>query len=181
MAQRCALAAREYGGAPSAAIRQLAASDQEGAAMDLPERTSDLAVDPNELARNLAQASDEQLDQLMSSELREQILDEIFSRMEQHYRGDADTEAVIHWRIKGGSGDDYDRRETVIANGTCTVNKSYTTEDARVTFTIGGGDFLKLVTGNAAGPTLFITGKLKIKGDMMFAASAAGLFTIPNG
>ncbi len=50
-----------------------------------------------------------------------------------------------------------------------------------VSFTIGGGDFLKLVTGNAAGPTLFMSGKLKIKGDLMFAASAASLFTIPKG
>jgi putative sterol carrier protein len=141
------------------------------------------AIDPNEFARNLAQASDEQLDQLMSSELRPQILEEIFGRMEQHFRADTarDTEAVIHWRIKGGSDDGYDRYETVIADGACTVNKGYESEEARVTFTIGGGDFLKLVTGNAAGPTLFITGKLKIKGDMMFAASAAGLFTIPKG
>jgi putative sterol carrier protein len=141
------------------------------------------AIDPNEFARNLAQASDEQLDQLMSSELRPQILEEIFGRMEQHFRADTarDTEAVIHWRIKGGSDDGYDRYETVIADGACTVNKGYESQEARVTFTIGGGDFLKLVTGNAAGPTLFITGKLKIKGDMMFAASAAGLFTIPKG
>jgi putative sterol carrier protein len=142
------------------------------------------AIDPNEFARNLAQASDEQLDQLMTSELRPQILAEIFRRMEQHFRADAarETEAVIHWRIKGSSHDDgHDRWETVIAEGACTVNEGYTREEARVTFTIGGGDFLKLVTGNAAGPTLFITGKLKIKGDMMFAASAAGLFTIPKG
>lgn len=142
------------------------------------------AVDPNEFARNLAQASDKQLDELMSSDLRPQILAEIFSRMEQHFRAEAarDTEAVIHWRIKGGSdGDGHDRWETLIVDGACSVNEGYTREEARVTFTIGGGDFLKLVTGNAAGPTLFITGKLKIKGDMMFAASAAGLFTIPKG
>ena len=141
------------------------------------------AIDSSEFARNLSQASDDQLDQLMTSELRHQILAEIFGRMEQHFRADSarDTDAVIHWRIKGGSKDEYDRWETVIANGTCSVHEGYESEEARVTFTIGGGDFLKLVTGNAAGPTLFITGKLKIKGDMMFAASAAGLFTIPKG
>jgi putative sterol carrier protein len=50
-----------------------------------------------------------------------------------------------------------------------------------VTFTIAGADFLRLVTGNAAGPMLFMTGKLRIEGDMMFAASAASLFTIPKG
>lgn len=140
-------------------------------------------VDPNEFARNLGQATDEQLDELMASEMRPQILSEIFGRMAQHFRADSarDTEAVIHWRIGGGTDDGYDRWETVIANGACTVNEGYESDEARVTFTIGGGDFLKLVTGNAAGPMLFMSGKLKIKGDMMFAASAAGLFTIPKG
>ena len=54
-------------------------------------------------------------------------------------------------------------------------------DTARVTFTIGGADFLRLVTGNAQGPMLFMSGRLKIEGDMMFAASAASLFTIPTG
>jgi putative sterol carrier protein len=141
------------------------------------------AIDPSEVARGIAQATDAQLDELMSGPMREQILAEIFGRMEQHFRADAarDTEAVIHWRIKGGADDGYDRWETVIANGACTVSRGYQSEDARVTFTIAGGDFLKLVTGNAAGPMLFISGKLKISGDMMFAASATGLFTIPKG
>ena len=54
-------------------------------------------------------------------------------------------------------------------------------EEPRVAFAIDGADFLKLVTGNAAGPMLFMSGKLKIEGDLMFAASAASLFTIPKG
>jgi putative sterol carrier protein len=41
-------------------------------------------------------------------------------------------------------------------------------------------DFLKLVTGNAAGPMLFMTGKLKIEGDLMFAATVQSLFRIPG-
>ncbi len=140
------------------------------------------AIDPSEVARGIAQATDDQLHELMSGPMRDQILAEIFGRMEQHFRADSarDTEAVIHWRIKGGPDDGYDRWETVIASGECTVNRGHQSEDARVTFTIGGGDFLKLVTGNAAGPMLFISGKLKISGDMMFAASATGLFTIPK-
>jgi putative sterol carrier protein len=141
------------------------------------------AVDPAEFASGISQATDDQLDELMAGPMREQILTEIFGRMEQHFRADSarDTEAVIHWRIKGGGAEEYDRWETVIANGACTVTHGYESEEARVTFTISGGDFLKLVTGNAAGPMLFMSGKLKISGDMMFAASAAGLFTIPKG
>ena len=41
-------------------------------------------------------------------------------------------------------------------------------------------DFLKLVTGNANGPILFTTGKLKISGDLVFAAQIAGMFKIPR-
>ena len=45
-----------------------------------------------------------------------------------------------------------------------------------------GADFLRLVyEGNAQGPMLFMNGRLTIEGDMMFAASAASLFTIPTG
>jgi putative sterol carrier protein len=67
----------------------------------------------------------------------------------------------------------------VIENGTCSVSKE-PSKPARVTFTIGPVEFLKLVTGNADGPQLFMTGGLKIEGDLMFAAQAAGLFKIPG-
>jgi putative sterol carrier protein len=119
----------------------------------------------------------------MASEMRPQILTEIFGRMERHFRADAarDTDAVIHWRITGGPDGGVDEWECVIANGACAVHEGFQNDEARVTFSIGGADFLKLVTGNAAGPVLFMRGKLKVEGDMMFAASAAGLFTIPKG
>jgi putative sterol carrier protein len=139
-------------------------------------------VDANELARNMAQATDEQLGELMAGPLRETILSEIFRRMSEHLRADTarDTRAVIHWRITGHPENGHDEFETVISEGTCTVREQIETEPPRVSFTIDGVDFLRLVTGNAAGPTLFMTGKLKIKGDLMFAASAASLFTIPG-
>jgi putative sterol carrier protein len=140
-------------------------------------------VDAEELAKNMSQASDEQLAELMSGPMREQILDEIFKRMELHFRADAarETEAVIWWRIGGRADGGHDEFETVISAGSCSVGRGLDADEARVTFMIGGADFLRLVTGNAAGPMLFMTGKLKIEGDMMFAASAASLFTIPKG
>ena len=140
-------------------------------------------IDANELAQNMAQATDEQLAELMAGPMRGQILSEIFRRMSEHFRADAarDADAVIHWEIGGREDGDADRYETVIANGACDVHEGYQQDAARVTFKIGGADFLRLVTGNAAGPMLFMSGKLKIEGDMMFAASAASLFTIPKG
>jgi len=50
-----------------------------------------------------------------------------------------------------------------------------------VTITTDGVNFMKLVTGNAAGPMLFVSGKLKIAGDVPFAARMTSLFTIPSG
>ena len=140
-------------------------------------------IDANELAKNMAAATDEQLAELMAGPMRGQILSEIFRRMAEHFRADAarDTDAVIHWRIGGREDGETDDYETVIANGACEAHEGFQSDQARVTFKIGGADFLRLVTGNAAGPMLFMSGKLKIEGDMMFAASAASLFTIPKG
>jgi putative sterol carrier protein len=160
----------------------------EGQATEAPAANGGGAIDPsqvdaNELARNMAQATDEQLAELMSGPMREQILGEVFRRMSEHVRADAaaDTEAVIHWRIGDGPDGSTSDYETVIRNGTCEVHEVLRSDSPRVTFKIGGADFLRLVTGNAAGPMLFMSGKLKIEGDMMFAAGAASLFTIPKG
>ena len=40
--------------------------------------------------------------------------------------------------------------------------------------------FLKLVTGQESGPTMFMTGKLKIEGDLMFASRMTSFFRIPS-
>ena len=140
-------------------------------------------VDPAEFARNIAAASDEQLREGMASPLRGQILAEIFGRMADHFRPGAarDTDAVIHWRIGGRPDGGYDEWETVIRAGACEVHQGFGSEQPRVAFQIDGADFLRLVTGNVAGPTLFMSGRLKIEGDMMFAARTASLFTIPKG
>jgi putative sterol carrier protein len=41
-------------------------------------------------------------------------------------------------------------------------------------------DFLKLVSGNASGPTMFMTGKLKLEGDVMLASRLTSMFRIPK-
>jgi putative sterol carrier protein len=39
--------------------------------------------------------------------------------------------------------------------------------------------FLKLVTGQQSGPVMFMTGKLKLEGDVMFASRMTSFFRIP--
>lgn len=140
------------------------------------------SIDPAQFAGTIASASDEQLTEAMSGPQRDEILDEIFNRMATHFRSDkaSDTEAVIHWRIGGRADGGHDEFETVISGGACDAHRGFQHQGARVTFTIGGPDFLRLVSGNADGPALFMSGKLKLEGDMIFAASAASLFEIPG-
>jgi putative sterol carrier protein len=143
--------------------------------------TSDLdtgAVDAAQFARSVATTPDSELAAGMRSELRGRILDEIFKRMEEHFRAEKaqGIDAVVHFHITDGGEDRY---EVVIRDGSCTVNKP-PTGDPRVTLSIDGVSFLKLVTGNASGPELFLRRRLKIKGDLVFAASVPGMFRIPR-
>jgi putative sterol carrier protein len=137
-------------------------------------------MDPAEFARLVRDASDEQLDQGFALN-RDLILGEVFRRMEEHFEpGKADgAEAVIEWRIKQAEGGGHDRWQVVIRDGSCRVT-SDGDERPRVTFTVAPVDFIRLATGNASGPKLFLFGRLKIDGDLMFAARVQGMFRIPS-
>jgi putative sterol carrier protein len=147
--------------------------------------TSDLdtgAVDAAQFARSVATTTDDQLAAGVRSEFRGQILDEIFGRMEEHFHADRATgvDAVVHFRITDRPDGGEDRYEVVLRDGTCALNNP-PQHDARTTIVVDPVSFLKLVTGNANGPELFLRRKLKIKGDLVFAAQVAGLFRIPRG
>jgi putative sterol carrier protein len=141
-------------------------------------------MDANTFARLISRASTDQVRAALDRpELRTRILNEIFRRMADHLRADraARTRAVVHWRLTDGTGDGgYDRYETVIEDGACVVHDR-PTRDARVTITLHPVDFLRLITNNASGPVLFMTGKLKINGDLGFAAGLTSLFDLPRG
>jgi putative sterol carrier protein len=140
-------------------------------------------VDADQLAQLVAGASDEQIAEGLSDPAaRKATLDEIFRRMAEHVepakaRGH---DAVIHWLILDGPDGGHDHYEVVLEDGACTVSEEPAREP-RVTFKIGAVDFIRLVSGNAAGPVLFMTGKLKIEGDLMYASTMTSLFRIPRG
>jgi putative sterol carrier protein len=139
--------------------------------------------DADQLAKLVAGASDEQIAEGMSNpESRKATLDEIFRRMGEHVQPSKAKghDAVVHFKILDAPGGGYDHYEVVIENGKATVTDEPAREP-RVTFSIGPVDFIRLVSGNAAGPMLFMTGKLKIEGDLMFASTMTSLFRIPGG
>jgi putative sterol carrier protein len=137
------------------------------------------AVDPEEFARTIGKTPDDQLREAMEGPMRDQIIGEIFKRMQEHYRGSGQT-AVIHWKITGRPDGGEDVWEAVVADGACATSPDPTSEP-RVTLRMDGVDFLKLVSGNASGPMMFMSGKLRIEGDLMFSAQIQSMFTIPDG
>lgn len=138
------------------------------------------AVDPAEFAKNVAQTSDEDLAAGINGDMRGFILNEIFGRMEEHFDGAkaAGADAVVHWKITGRPDGGEDVYEITIKDGTCKVSDT-PSQQPRLTFTMGGVEFLKLVTNNANGPELFMSGKLKIEGDLIFATQVQTFFKIP--
>jgi putative sterol carrier protein len=138
-------------------------------------------VDPAQFARSVADTSDENLAEGMRSEYRGVVLEGIFQGMVDHFEPAKaqDVDAVIHWKIGGRADGGHDTYELVIKDGVCSYSKEPKL-DPRLTFTVDGVDFLRLVTGNASGPRMFMFGKLKIEGDLLFAARVQGLFRIPE-
>jgi len=138
------------------------------------------AMPPQDFARIISRASKEQIDAVMAvPELRGPILDEVFRRMEVHFRTEraGSTRAVVHFRLING--DDFDRYQVRIDDGACAITKNGE-DEPRATVTLAPIEFLKLATGNASAPVLFMTGKLKVKGDLGFAAGFMSLFDIPK-
>ena len=140
------------------------------------------SVDPVAFVKAVKDTPDDQLAAGMADEqVRSLVLEGIFSQWAEHFDSEkaAATEAVLEWRILDKPGGGHDRYQVVIVGGNCAVEKDGD-KAPRVTFTIKPVDYLKLVTGNAAGPMLFMTGKLKIEGDLMFAAGVQSLFRLPS-
>jgi putative sterol carrier protein len=131
----------------------------------------------------VSRASTTQLEHLMTHpHLRLVVFEEIFRRMGEHLDPvkAATLEAVVHWRLSGGTGPGgYDRYETVIEGGTCRSGQS-PTADARVTLTLAPTDFLRAVTGSVNVAMLFMRGKVKVKGDIAFAAGLINYFDLPR-
>ncbi len=137
------------------------------------------AVDPAAFIAQVRQASDDDLKTLMSSEYRPLVIDGITEQMAARVRPDA-TDAVIHWKVLDRPGGGYDHVEIVLHGGKG-ERSAEATREPDVTFKVGPVDFLRLVTGTANGPMMFMTGRLKIDGNLMLAARVQGFFEVPEG
>ena len=129
------------------------------------------SIGPKEFAQLVKTTPDSRIAEVMSGDARAKILDEVFNRMPTLFRAEkaGNTSAVIHWIISGAAGGGTDTYETVIENGACTVTNQ-PVRDPKLAMTMDPVVFLKVVSGDGDPMMMFMTGKIKAKGDLALAA-----------
>ena len=99
---------------------------------------------------------------------------ETFEAMPSRFRADkaAGTNATIQYDISGDGGGTWN---AVIKDGTCAVTPG-AAASPNLTLQISAQDWLDMLSGKQSGQMLFMSGKLKVKGDMGLAMKLGSLF-----
>ena len=101
---------------------------------------------------------------------------ESFAAMPGRFRPDkaSGTSATIQYDISGEGGGTWN---AVIKDGTCTVNEG-SAASPNLTLSISSQDWLDMLSGKQSGQMLFMSGKLKVKGDMGLAMKLGSMFSM---
>jgi putative sterol carrier protein len=132
-------------------------------------------VAPEHVAELLRNATDEQvLDGFRAAGVQE-ALDRTFQTMQEHFVPEKaqGVTAEVQW-IVTDQGEEHPYL-TSIADGKCTITRSRGAAP-KVSLTTDLVSFIRLIMGQAQGPQLFMTGKLKLTGDLMFAQRVNDFF-----
>jgi putative sterol carrier protein len=139
------------------------------------------ASDYSSLQRAVEERSNEQL----VGDIQQQdggidgVLEKVFAGMSESFNPEkaAGQQAVVQYEISAPAGShEYAMR---VADGRCEIDRGRA-ESPRVSLRIGLADFLRLITGAANGMQLFMTGKLKVSGDLFFAQTYQSWFDRPQ-
>ena len=101
-------------------------------------------------------------------------VDEILKEMPNHLNKDkaADLNVVIGWSLTGDEPGDY---TLTIADGEAKIEPGIS-DDAAATLTMDSDDFKALQTGELNGMMAFMSGKIKLEGDMGSVMKIQGVF-----
>ena len=127
------------------------------------------------LAELLEGRSDEEINEFASQAGVDTLLAQIFEGMRAAFVPEraAGQSAVAQWDI--GAADGAHTFQVKMADGQCTVSPG-TPDTPRVTLALTLPDFLRFVAGQLDGMQAFMSGKLKLSGDMMFATTMQNWF-----
>ena len=136
-------------------------------------------ITPEQFAELVSGASDEDITKVVREAGTTDVLDRIFEGMEQRFLPEKakDVDADIAFEVND-DGETHDYLVTV-RDATCKAGRG-TADSPKVTLTIALVPFMKLITGEAQGPQLFMAGKLKVAGDLMFSTRIMTFFDRPK-
>jgi len=111
--------------------------------------------------------------------LRTFVVGQIFRRMPSQLKpGAAPPDTVIRWDI--GDGDRLESWFLVFEEGRCRSTTRTPEANPRTTLTVTALDFLRLAAGTELPMAMFQSGRIRISGDLFFAAQLQGMFEIPR-
>ena len=101
----------------------------------------------------------------------------IFNQMPANLNADAakGMSATIQFNLSGDGGGNYN---VVIKDGACAVNEG-SAASPNMTMTMAAQDYVDMISGKLNGQMAFMSGKLKIAGDMGLAMKMQSLFKRP--
>ena len=101
---------------------------------------------------------------------------ESFDAMPSRFRADkaTGTSAVIQYDVSGEGGGTWN---AVIKDGACAVSPG-AAQNPNLTLQISAQDWLDMLSGKQSGQMLFMSGKLKVKGDMGLAMKLPSMFAM---
>jgi putative sterol carrier protein len=101
---------------------------------------------------------------------------ETFDNMPTRFRAEKATgvNATIQHEITGDQGGTW---HVLIKDGTCTVTPG-PAANPNLTLTMAAQDWLDMVAGKLSGQMAFMSGKLKLKGDMGLAMKIGSMFQV---
>jgi putative sterol carrier protein len=101
----------------------------------------------------------------------------IFSAMPQNFNADAakGMDAVIQFNLSGDGGGTW---HVAIKDGACSVTEG-AHASPKMTMTMAASDYVDMINGKLNGQMAFMSGKLKIAGDMGLAMKMQSLFKRP--
>lgn len=135
------------------------------------------------IGRMVRDASPERLDQIMKSPARRALLDGIFWQMPRQLdaKAAANVKTAIRWNITGRPDEGVDTYLLEVENGTARTNRGIEGPDPKLTITMDGVEFLRLISGNSDPMAAYFKGRIQLAGDIMVAAQLAQMFNMPGG
>ena len=136
-------------------------------------------VTPEQFAELVKSASDEEIVQTFEAVGTDEVLDRVFDAMEKQFvaaKAEGVEADVVFNITHAGSDHPY---TVTVSDGKCETRRG-SADNPKTTITTDLVSFARLTAGSADGVQLFMQGKLRVSGDLMFSQRLMSFFDRPN-